>query len=114
MVRALDSSPFSSGSGEVVTQVASNSLVVARGGVGNSPRGLAQEDQQQQREGFLRALPFLFHDNESDVRSSPGKRISTRTSVMSGSAIKGNRNSSCGISALCPMAAVSQVSRIDV
>jgi hypothetical protein len=40
--------------------MASNRLVVARGGVGISPRGLAQEDQQQQREGFLRALPFFF------------------------------------------------------
>jgi hypothetical protein len=48
----------SPGSGGAVTQVASNSLVVARGGVGISPGGLAQEDQQQQREGFLRALPY--------------------------------------------------------
>src|SRR6202035_2238357 len=52
MVRALDSSPFSSGSGEVVTQVASNSLVVARGGVGNSPGTLRKKISSNRGRAF--------------------------------------------------------------
>ena len=60
--RAFDPLPvFSPGSGEVVTQAASNRLVVARGGVGITPRDLAREDQPPEREGFLRALPYYFH-----------------------------------------------------
>jgi hypothetical protein len=54
--RAFDPLPVSPGSGEVVTQAASNRLVVARGGVGKTPRDLAREDQRPEREGFLRAL----------------------------------------------------------
>src|ERR1700726_2933588 len=71
---------FSPWAREVVTQVASNSLVVARGGVGMSPGFPGAQGQRRSREGFLRALPFRCNTLPSADRV-PTRRCSAWTPV---------------------------------
>jgi hypothetical protein len=53
--------------GEIASCVASNSLVIARGGVGMSPEPFARQDRHRQGESFLGALPFFFFQRSAAI-----------------------------------------------